>query len=507
MVASSTPSLHLPSIDPVIHPSVLQALRARTPIVALESTIIAHGLPYPTNLHTARLLESTIRQYNATPATIAVINGSPHIGLTSTQLAFIASPKTAPLKLARRNLPIAYASGATGATTVSATMAIAAMVGISVFATGGIGGVHRGVDKSWDISADISALSDTSMIVVCAGAKSILDVPKTLESLETASVPVLVLGSKTFPSFYSRGTLPAPSTIHTPEQAAKVLWCSRKSKAKSGVLMAVPIPTEYEADGTLVERATKKALIELEHTQPRLEGKHVTPFLLKRIAEITRGVTIDANVQLVKNNAIVASKVACALSQLNMKARKTANVYNDVPTAAETLIVEAKDTRGIAIPETRMNPHAGIPSGAYDDLNLSTNFARENGPTSLQPPYSSTGKKPQLLLVGCVALDIHCDIQRGSPLLMRASNVGKIRQCLGGVGGNVAQAAARCGTHVTFISAVGDDVIGSAVRQQLQASKIQSLKLFTFQGKRTATCCVVHDGDGDMAVSTGHMPP
>lgn len=329
-------------------------------------------------------------------------------------------------------------------------MTISAAAGISVFATGGIGGVHRGVIDSWDVSADITALARIPQIVVCAGAKSILDLPKTLEALETASVPVLVLRSDTFPAFYTRGVLPAPALVQSPLEAARVFYHARTMGTESGVLLAVPVPVEFEADAGIVEKATQKALGEMEGLKAALRPQQVTPFLLKRVAEITNGESLRANIQLAKNNAAVAAQVAVQLCALERDARGS-----------------CKATEG-------------------------------NGS---ELAAESAQLLPEVLVVGGVALDIHCDANRDSVLQMRASNRGTIRQCLGGVGRNVAEAASTLGrVRVSFVSAVGDDVIGEAVVGMLGES-MDTRGVRRFTERRTAMCCVVHDERGDMAVS------
>lgn len=458
-MTAATPPISLPQkrLNPgqlYVHPKISEELRNGRPIVALESTIIAHGLPYPENLRTAQKLEETVRSHNATPATIAVLDGVPLVGLTPAQIRRIASPNAKVCKLARRDLPRAYALRLTGATTVSATMEISAAAGISVFATGGIGGVHRHVSDSWDISADITALGQISQLVVCAGAKSILDVPKTLEALETASVPVLVLGKNntTFPAFYTRGSLPAPALVDSTEAAARVFQLSRESRIAKGVLLAVPVPKEFEADAAVIEQATQQAISEMEEQEPPLRPQEITPFLLKRIAEITDGASLRANVHLARNNAAVAAHVA---NHLCAKSNSSSGETSTSPAVAKSAVL----------------------------------------------PEVST--KPEVLVVGAVGLDIHCDADRGLNLQMKASNRGLIRQCLGGVARNIADAASRLGgARVALVSAVGDDFVGQNVLRQLRNSTIDVSGVRTFAGRRTSTYCVVHDGKGDIVVSS-----
>lgn len=437
-----------------LSPAVRYALSHSRPVVALESTIIAHGLPHPTNHETALSLEAAVVAQGAVPATVAVLRGVPHVGLTASQLRHLADPRTRPRKLSRRDLPLAYAAAHTGATTVAATMAISHAAGVRVFATGGIGGVHRRVARSWDVSPDIAALASIPQIVVCAGAKSILDLPKTLEALESASVPVLVLRSTTFPAFYSPGRLPAPAVVQGETQAARVFHMARASCAPHAVLLAVPVPEEHAADAASIERATETALNEMARRHPPLLPKQVTPFLLKRVAEITGGESLRANVALAKNNAAVAARVAVALSR----------IQTDTDTSAP----------GIA--------HSPLSGNDVEG-------GREKG-----------GIDVDVLVVGGVTLDIHCDAARGLQMTSGASNAGRIRQCAGGVAKNVAEAVVRAGgARVRFVSTVGDDVAGKAVLHWV-GEGVGADAIRVVAGRRTATCCVVHNPKGDLAV-------
>ena len=282
------------------------------PIVALESTIITHGMPYPQNLETAQRVEQVVRDNGAVPATIAVLNGQLHIGLDAERLAQLATAKDV-AKLSRADLAVCMSQGRTGATTVAATMIAAALAGISVFATGGIGGVHRGAEDSFDISADLQELSQTRVTVVSAGAKAILDVPKTLEVLETLGVPVIVLAQDSFPAFWSATSdLPAPLRMETAREIARSHIMRAALEIPGGQLVANPIPSGVE-----ISRSILNPLIELatrEASQSGITGKEVTPFLLARIFELTEGRSLEANIHLVLNNARLAAKIACEIS-------------------------------------------------------------------------------------------------------------------------------------------------------------------------------------------------
>lgn len=301
-----------------VHPEVRAALARGDPVVALESTILAHGLPRPHNKRAAHQLQDVIRANGAVPATVAMLSGVPFIGLTDEQIAHICHSQNV-RKLSIRDLPTAMARKEDGATTVAATMFLSSTAGVKVFATGGIGGVHRGIPHPLDISADIPALANIPQLVVSAGVKSVLDVANTLELLETASVPTLVLGSKSFPAFLHRGSSHrAPVTVQSERDVASVFLHSLGLGLRSGMLLAVPIPARFDADTNLIESAERRALEELQ--QQQLTSNQVTPFLLKRVAALTKGASVRANIALAENNAAVAARVAAHLSQLQKRA-------------------------------------------------------------------------------------------------------------------------------------------------------------------------------------------
>jgi len=289
---------------------VEEALKAGRPVVALESTLIAHGLPFPTNLEAARRLEDMIRAEGATPATIAVLGGWLRVGLDDTELNHLARGGNI-RKVSRRDLPIVIAQGGDGATTVAATMWIAAQAGIQVFATGGIGGIHRG--QPFDVSADLPELARTPVAVVCAGAKSILDLPLTLEWLETWGVPVIGYGTDEFPAFYTRSSgLPVDARVDSPQAAAEIIRARWDLGLGGGVLIVAPVPAEAELPAEVMEAAIAQALAAAE--EKGIRGKAITPFLLARIAEITGGDSLRANVALLENNVAIAARIAGALA-------------------------------------------------------------------------------------------------------------------------------------------------------------------------------------------------
>ncbi|MBO9464567.1 pseudouridine-5'-phosphate glycosidase [Tropicibacter sp. R15_0] len=295
-------------------PAVAQALQDGRPVVALESTIITHGMPWPQNLEVARQVEATVRENGAEPATIAVIGGTLHVGLTDEQLEKLAQTKGV-AKLSRADMAVCMAQGRTGATTVAATMIAAKLAGISVFATGGIGGVHKGAENSFDISADLQELGQTAVTVVAAGAKAILDLPKTLEVLETLGVPVIAYGQDQLPAFWSREVgLRAPLRMDSAAEIAAAQVMRAKLGLPGGQLVTNPIPQDAEiARETLapiIAEATKDA------ETHGIQGKDVTPYLLQRIYELTEGRSLEANIALVLNNARLASEIAQELCKI-----------------------------------------------------------------------------------------------------------------------------------------------------------------------------------------------
>ena len=292
---------------------VEEALRKNLPVVALESTIISHGMPYPENLETARAVEQVVMDARATPATIAIIHGVVHIGLTQEALTTFAQAKNVK-KVSQRDLAFVIAEGLSGGTTVATTMYLAWRAGIRVFATGGIGGVHRGAETSFDISADLKAFAEIPITVVSAGAKAILDLPKTLEYLETMGVPVVGYQTDDFPAFYhSRSGLKLSLRAETPHQVAALMHAQDRLKLNQGILVANPIPVDREMDARIMNQAIQTAIQEAE--QQHIKGAALTPFLLGRVKTLTGGDSLKSNIALVKNNAKIAAQIAAAFCQ------------------------------------------------------------------------------------------------------------------------------------------------------------------------------------------------
>jgi pseudouridine-5'-phosphate glycosidase len=302
----------MPEMPPLdLTPEIAAALAAGAPVVALESTIVTHGMPHPQNVATAREVEDVVRANGAVPATIAVVGGRIRVGLPSDVLDWLGTAGDV-LKLSRADLPHAVAAGLHGSTTVAATMICAHLAGIRVFATGGIGGVHRGVETTLDISADLDELARTPVTVVCAGAKAILDLPRTLEYLETRGVPVVGYGTNRFPAFWSRDSgLPVPIRLDTPEALAGLIHAKAVLGLEGGVLVANPVPEDAEIPVGEIAGHIGAALADAD--RQGIAGKAVTPFLLSRMMELTGGRSLATNIALVKNNAALAARLAVAL--------------------------------------------------------------------------------------------------------------------------------------------------------------------------------------------------
>ncbi|NLM44792.1 MAG: pseudouridine-5'-phosphate glycosidase [Clostridiales bacterium] len=297
-----------------IKPEVEEALKNREPVVALESTIISHGMPYPKNVETALGVENIVRQNGAVPATIGILGGKLKVGLTEDEVEYLGKAKNV-IKTSRRDIPFVVSKKLDGATTVASTMFIAALAGIKVFATGGIGGVHRGAQETFDISADLQELAQTNVAVVCAGAKAILDIGLTLEYIETCGVPVVGYGTDEFPAFYTRMSgYKVDYRVDNAEELAAALKTKWDLGLDGGVVVANPIPEEHEMDYYVITKAINDAVAEAE--AKGIKGKETTPFLLARVKELTGGDSLESNIALVYNNAKVAAQLSLELAKL-----------------------------------------------------------------------------------------------------------------------------------------------------------------------------------------------
>ena len=298
-----------------INEEVRSALNAEKPVVALESTIISHGMPYPQNVETALQVEKIVRENGAVPATIGIIDGVGVVGMKPEEIEEFGKRGMSIPKVSRRDLPVIFAEKSWGATTVATTMILAAKAGVEFFVTGGIGGVHRGAETTFDVSADLEELARTNVTVICAGAKAILDLPKTLEILETKGVPVLGYQTKELPAFYTRTSgLHVDYALKDEEDAANIVKAKREFGLDGGILITNPIPEEYSMDPAEINAAIDKAIQEMD--EKGIKGKECTPFLLAKVAEITGGESLNSNIRLVFNNAALGARIAAAYCRL-----------------------------------------------------------------------------------------------------------------------------------------------------------------------------------------------
>ncbi|SCU92452.1 LAFA_0F10638g1_1 [Lachancea sp. 'fantastica'] len=436
-----------------ISDEVRSALSGKRPIVALESTIITHGLPFPQNLEMAMQVESQIRKQGVTPATIAFVDGIPTVGLQSSELELLAaSAKSKSInKVSRRDIAYTMANKLLGGTTISSTMILSHMAGIDVFATGGLGGVHRGAETTMDISADLDELGRTPVAVVCAGPKAILDIEKTMEYLETKGCMVATLGppGSNVPGFYSRDSgVPSPYNFENFSEAARIIHAGRQMDLQSGYLMCIPPPEEVALDDSWVESIIDEA----NHRAGQLgiRGKSLTPFLLGEIAEATRGKSVKSNIDFVLNNARAGAQIALELSKLN------------------------KDTRSVSYAQ----------------------------PACISVPAKSATSSS--VVVGAVALDTQSTIINDTR--MKDSNVGRVRTSVGGVGYNVALAAHWSNRYpevsTRLISSVGDDLSGSAILAKLG---MPNESIYVDSKNSTAQYSSMHSNDGELLVACADM--
>ncbi|KAH8409518.1 hypothetical protein KR222_007702 [Zaprionus bogoriensis] len=426
----------------VVHPEIRHALEQRQPVVALESTIITHGMPVPENVETALQVEQVVREKGAVPATIGIIDGCIKVGLTQQELMQLAhKPREQVIKCSRRDLPYVVAMRHSGGTTVAATMIVAHRVGIPIFATGGIGGVHREGHVTLDVSADLVELGRTPVAVVCSGVKSILDIPRTLEYLETQGVCVASYNSPggVFPDFYTRDSgSRVPYNLPSAAHAAELLRSWRELQLQSGVLIGVPIPAEFAAEKAAIDAAIAEANAEAQ--AQGVAGKEVTPFLLSHISKLTQGRSLQANIALIKNNAAVAAEIACALAE---------------------------------------KPVTAIPAAG-----------------------SKCSGKP--LVVGASIVDLSFQVKDEHQLqLDGATYTAVAKQAAGGVGRNIAEGIYKLHGGVNLISAVGSDRFGDILRQLMPAALQRSLIVDAAQS--TSLCSLVFDRTGDCRLILGDM--
>ncbi|XP_051160124.1 uncharacterized protein LOC127280860 [Leptopilina boulardi] len=420
---------------------VLEAKNDGLPIVALESTIITHGMPYPQNLETALQVEDAVRKNGAIPATIAILDGKVHIGINEKEIEQLSNlPRQKVIKCSRRDLSYVISKKLNGSTTVSSTMLLANLAGIEIMATGGIGGVHRGAELNFDVSADLTELGRTPVTVVCAGVKAILDIPKTLEYLETKGVPVVTIGeSLNFPAFYSRETfdkIKAPMKVSNVEEAASLIRAQRELNINSGLLFAVPIPESHAIDPEEIEINIQKALLKAKENH--ITGKEITPFLLQELAELTVGQSVQSNIALITNNAKVAAEIA---QNLNCKNNSQVN--------------------------------------------------------------KSSNLKGKPVVIGGAVFDTILQVKEHQITFNGSTHRGKSREACGGVGRNVASALVHLGLYDTkFISVIGNDEAGRAIIKSFRGAG-DALQILS--NKSTARYNGILDNKGECCFGIGEM--
>ncbi|PVD31867.1 hypothetical protein C0Q70_07291 [Pomacea canaliculata] len=457
------PARSIPAEKLCFTEEVKEALTLGKPVVALESTIITHGMPYPDNAQTAIAVENTVRENGATPATIAVLAGHINIGLSEGQIEQLASSTANSVKISRRDFPWVLSQGLSGGTTVSGTMIAAYMAGIPIFATGGIGGVHRGVEETMDISADLRELGRTPVAVVAAGVKSILDISRTLEFLETEGVCVVTYGqSRDFPAFFSpKSGCQAPYNINQPEDAANMIAAIQLMKLASGMLIAVPLPEKFAVSGEAIETAIRDAVKKAK--EAGISGNNVTPFILQQVNQLTQGASLLANIlyiELVKNNAKVASEIAVALACK----RETALNCSIPP-----------------LPHKSTNTHKVVTKDAV----------------SLSPGAA----KP--VVVGGAVLDFCAKVEENEIKMSGATYPGKLYQSFGGVGYNIANCMSRLGSKPLFVSAIGNDIHASSLLSY--STHMDMSGVIQLKGYSTPTYCPVLTQSGQLLFGIGDM--
>ncbi|KAH9937007.1 indigoidine synthase A-like protein [Fomitopsis serialis] len=454
-----------------IHPEIQDALATKKPVVALETTIVTHGMPQPVNLQTAQSVENVVRSTGAVPATIGIIEGRVKIGLEPRELEYLADVKNNPsiAKISRRDIGPAIAQKRDGGTTCSATLIFAALAGIKVFATGGLGGVHRGGEQSMDVSADLHELTRCPVGLVSAGVKSILDIGRTLEYLETLGVPVLSYGdTNDFPAFYSRRSgFKSPWRIDDPITAARVLFTQDHLGMKNGVLFGVPIPEQYQAIGEKLQESVEQAVRESEENGVSKLGKEATPWLLKRVGELTAGRSLTSNVALIENTALIGGQIAVAYAELaSQEPRQTSEKLYPSLIPQPTAPVEIKS-------QNSLTPEAA------------------------------------LAIFGCAAVDITAQADpsiANTSIAVHSTVPGSISLTLGGVARNLAEAAHRVlesqspdsAKSVVLVSAVGCDAFGRLLVNETESMGMRTDGLVTLDGARSAICNMVLDSTGGL---------
>lgn len=472
---------------------VQEALNSKKAVVALESTIITHGMPYPHNFSTALCVERRVRENGAVPATVAVINGKLCVGVSDTDIIWLAEKNSSLTKISRRDLASVISQGDSGGTTVSATMIAAHMAGIPIFATGGIGGVHRGAETSFDVSADLTELGRTPVAVVSSGVKSILDIPKTLEYLETQGVLVASFSeTRQFPAFFTQDSGHcAPYNVATHLDAARIIESQLGLGLQTGMLFAVPIPTELSPAGQVIEDAIAEALVQA--SKQNITGREVTPFVLGMVNQLTEGESLVANIALVENNASVAGGIANCLAQLRAGVApaditppphvSSFSILQPTPSPALASAISSATGRGVD------NSHGA--DSARDQSSSDEDTSDPNTDTK-----KAHGRP---VVLGATVIDLTVKVGHEGFKMNGATHAGKMSQSFGGVGRNLADCLSRLGSNPVFVSAVGKDTNLEGC-SHMDTSLVQRL-----DDQWTARYCVILRHDGHILFGVGDM--
>ncbi|KAJ6575060.1 Indigoidine synthase A like protein-domain-containing protein [Mycena capillaripes] len=449
-----------------VHPEVEHALATGTPVVALETALTTHGLPPPINLQVTKGLETVVRTTGCIPATIGIVAGRVKIGLQNSDLERLADVHRQPrsVKISRRDIAPALALKADGGTTICATLIFAALAGIKVFATGGLGGVHRGGETSMDVSADLHELTRCPVGLVSAGVKSILDIGRTLEYLETLGVPVIPYAlSKDFPAFFSpRSGFQTPWNVNDPATAAKMLYSQWQLGMDNGALIAVPIPEEYAEKGEIIQRAVNQAVLESEENGMSARGKDVTPWLLSRVAELTKHDSIDSNIALLKNTALIGGQIAAQYQILANQTSPSGKTY-----AATKVALEIEESNQTLVPAKEQ---CGV------------------------------------IVVGAAALDISAQTEdMVNTVGLHSTSPGTVTVGLGGVARNIAESCHRMGTPALLIAGLGTDTWGRLLYDETKAIGMRTDGFIKSDEQRTAVCNLFLDGKGNLVGGVADM--
>jgi len=483
-IYTSSTELEIQQLNIKYSDTVKHALKNKLPIVSLESTIISHGMPYPQNYHTAKAVEDIVRENGVVPATIAIINGTIHIGLNDDEIHYLSKVGKVAVKTSRRDLALVTAQKLTGSTTVSATIFLSNLVGIKIFVTGGLGGVHRGAETSMDISADLTELGKNGVMVVSAGVKSILDIGKTLEYLETQGVTVISFGTNEFPAFFTKTSgFKSPNRLDTPIDIAGVLYSNQKLRLNSGIVIAVPNNNE---DSPEINKAIQDSIEQAE--REKILGKDITPFLLAKVNEKTKGKSLEFNIMLIKNNARIGSLIAVEYNKI-CKQKQAEKASAAAATQESSSLVVLQRYLPLSL-------HKYLP------YFQTKRIVSPPTPSSLA---SASEHRHKVVVLGGAVLDMISHPYKDSGFKLKTSNPGHLSTKMGGVGRNIAEVLARMNFHPLFISLVGQDIHSKVILDHFHSIYLSTRGIKTSATFKTAIYNAIMDNRGDLAVAIAQM--